>query len=483
MMETYQGHVRTPADAIVLFEACRLGLLPRVQRRLSEKERQSIRSGSVFVWDEREAGMRRWTDGKSWSASRVSGSFLTYREMEGKRGGPIYHSLAASTSQRRAGKTPDSARGSDSDQEMGEEGPDGYRYKPDGLMKQSFSITTSAGQHLHLISYYARSHPGGQNLCQPSNDPQLRGIRIQKGMYPESTIHEPQNTPAPASRPPLGASSFLSSPHNVPAAQLPSSFGRTAAPHQHMYASNSAFGWPPSPAITPPSYNNYPYPAHGSALPIHQPLPGSGPPQYTSLTSAASPSLHYSQPHPLAGASSLPSLHPQPQAPPQLPRGSSPGLAAQRSAYTSPHLAHDSLGSFQQQQAPQIQLHQQSQQLHSPNFRNDPNPDPRFTTILKPQPLPLMSPLQPRIPDQYDTNPAREVGNMSKTIPSIGSLMGGSSDIGDAARSDPSTSRAGSRSPCGTQRSATPKDIPSDKMNGFREDQRAIRVLDRVFKA
>ena len=51
-METYTGHVRTPADAIILFEACRLGLLPRVQRRLSEKERQNIKSGSVFVWDE-----------------------------------------------------------------------------------------------------------------------------------------------------------------------------------------------------------------------------------------------------------------------------------------------------------------------------------------------------------------------------------------------------------------------------------------------
>ena len=75
-METYHGHVRTPNDAILLFEACRIGLLPRVQRRLSEKERQQIKSGSVFVWDEREAGMRRWTDGKSWSASRVSGSFL-----------------------------------------------------------------------------------------------------------------------------------------------------------------------------------------------------------------------------------------------------------------------------------------------------------------------------------------------------------------------------------------------------------------------
>src|SRR5690349_14849740 len=104
-METYNVLVRTPTDAIILFEACRMGLLPRVQRRLSEKERQSIRSGSVFVWDEREAGMRRWTDGKSWSASRVSGSFLTYREMEGKRGN------AFGGGRRGAGKTPDSGRG------------------------------------------------------------------------------------------------------------------------------------------------------------------------------------------------------------------------------------------------------------------------------------------------------------------------------------------------------------------------------------
>ncbi|KAF2772484.1 hypothetical protein EJ03DRAFT_256329, partial [Teratosphaeria nubilosa] len=136
-METYRGHVRTPNDAIILFEACRVGLLPRVQRRLSEKERQSITSGSVFVWDEREAGMRRWTDGKSWSASRVSGSFLTYREMEGKRGGSSFDKNA----------NRDGVQGSAEGDSDG--GPDGYRYKPDGLMKQSFSITTNGGQHLH----------------------------------------------------------------------------------------------------------------------------------------------------------------------------------------------------------------------------------------------------------------------------------------------------------------------------------------------
>lgn len=205
-METYNGHVRTPTDAIILFEACRLGILPRVQRRLSEKERQSIRSGSVFVWDEREAGMRRWTDGKSWSASRVSGSFLTYREMEGKRGGNSFVAPA-----NRVSKTPDSVNddplGGD-----GEEGPDGYRYKPDGLMKQSFSITTSQGQHLHLISYYSRSHPTTQVLRQPSTDPNLASIQPAKGMYPESTINDQSSVPAVTRSPMVGAPGYVMSP-------------------------------------------------------------------------------------------------------------------------------------------------------------------------------------------------------------------------------------------------------------------------------
>ncbi|KAL8886911.1 MAG: hypothetical protein Q9215_005447 [Flavoplaca cf. flavocitrina] len=242
-METYNGHVRTPADAIVLFEACRLGLLPRVQRRLSEKERQSIKSGSVFVWDEREAGMRRWTDGKSWSASRVSGSFLTYREMEGKRGGTgLVTSLAAS----RAGKTPESTRGSDSDAEgPQEEGPDGYRYKPDGLMKQSFSITTSNGNHLHLISYYSRSSPNAQSLNNPTSDPTLRSIRPAKGMYPESTVHEHQNIPA-VTRTPMASAGFSQTPH-MAGSQAPSQHPQ----QQAVQAQNRTPSDPPMSKIDP----------------------------------------------------------------------------------------------------------------------------------------------------------------------------------------------------------------------------------------
>ncbi|KAF3908079.1 hypothetical protein ABW21_db0205333 [Orbilia brochopaga] len=264
-METYHGMVRSPMDAIILFEACRQGLLPRVQRRLSEKERQSIKSGSIFVWDEREAGMRRWTDGKSWSASRVSGSFLCYREMEGKRGGgSAFPSIPATAN----GKSPDHGSESDSDNKDGL--AEGYRYKPDGLMKQSFSITTSTSQKLHLISYYARSQNMG-DLKQPSTDPQLKHIIPQPGVYPEQTLSDPpppqqmhQPLPMPIAAPPtlpVAATprTMLPFPPTQAPVQAPHVAPDMQPPHlpavSHLQAfgavssqSSSPYGWPPTSA-------------------------------------------------------------------------------------------------------------------------------------------------------------------------------------------------------------------------------------------
>ncbi|ROW07346.1 hypothetical protein VMCG_03934 [Cytospora schulzeri] len=331
MMETYHGLVRTPADAIKLFEACRVGLLPRVQRRLSEKERQSIRSGSVFVWDEREAGMRRWTDGKSWSASRVSGSFLTYREMEGKRGGGF------GTSRRSAGKTPDSGGGSDVDPDDGE--PDGYRYKADGLMKQSFSITTSQGQHLHLISYYSRPHPNEPELPQPSTDPSLRHIVPVKGMYPESSMNE---QPVPAmTRTPMASAYAPPPPH----------------PGYHpQYAQQPYPGWPPSPVATPP-YSHYTWSPHLAQIRIKEESPRlqhlqlkatqavSTPPGPGRSMPGPLPSVHGSTPPPRALSQSPPNggsnkaslsalLHPNPTPSNSEPNSASAG--GNNSATSSP---------------------------------------------------------------------------------------------------------------------------------------------------
>lgn len=155
-METYFGHIKTPQDALVIFEACRLGQLRRIQRRLSAKEGLQIKSGAVFAWDESEAGMRRWTDGRTWSPSRVSGSFLTYRELATKR------------RPRRTSKTTPI-----------------YTYKTNGLIKQSFSICTAANQKLHLISYYNKADVVAGRLTQPTADCTLSNIVVPRGVYPD----------------------------------------------------------------------------------------------------------------------------------------------------------------------------------------------------------------------------------------------------------------------------------------------------------
>lgn len=48
-----------------------------VNRRLKEDERKlMIKSGTIFIWDEKVAGMKRWTDGLLWSPSRILQNFL-----------------------------------------------------------------------------------------------------------------------------------------------------------------------------------------------------------------------------------------------------------------------------------------------------------------------------------------------------------------------------------------------------------------------
>lgn len=142
--ETYFGHIKTLEDALTLLAACELGLLPRVRRRLTARECEVIRSGSIFVWEEEEAGIRRWTDGMSWSASRVSGGFITYQETEGKR---VKTGTSASA---------------------------GHKQKCHGFTKLSYSIITSRGLHMHLISYYSPPLTSSSSLIQPSHDPLFR---------------------------------------------------------------------------------------------------------------------------------------------------------------------------------------------------------------------------------------------------------------------------------------------------------------------
>ncbi|RMZ78798.1 hypothetical protein DV738_g3603, partial [Chaetothyriales sp. CBS 135597] len=461
-METYNGLVRTPTDAIILFEACRLGILPRVQRRLSEKERQSIRSGSVFVWDEREAGMRRWTDGKSWSASRVSGSFLTYREMEGKRG-----SSSFSSSGNRAPKTPES--GAAEEAEEGNEEPDGYRYKPDGLMKQSFSITTSQGQHLHLISYYSRSSPTAQVLRQPCQDPSLASIQPAKGMYPESTVNDHASVPAVTRSPMPDAASYVvppqayaRSPHHPHPAYLP-----------HGYIPHPAYlAYPLGPMGAPPPYIPYPQPGlpplgyPHPAFPSQPPLP----------INQAPPSTFDQRP---LRTGELRQSTAKPGAIPPAPYTQSAPPPPVTQPYPQPAYAS----------APPTQSDAKND---SSTSSIDPRLDPRLTgppadTQTQQSGLQSTDESQNKSSDQTKATEISAPTTAVSQAPSLGAIVTGLQDAAKAASAttnvDPqphSPNRSGSASPGGTKPGAPPQDIPSEKL-GFREDKRALSMLDRAF--
>lgn len=75
--------VRDVHDAQIVLEAVRRDILPIVRRRLLSNEREDLKSGHVYVWEEAqdEGGLLRWTDGRRWYCSihlRYYQRLLTY---------------------------------------------------------------------------------------------------------------------------------------------------------------------------------------------------------------------------------------------------------------------------------------------------------------------------------------------------------------------------------------------------------------------
>lgn len=137
-------------DALLILEGIRLGVLPKVQRRLNDFERKFITAGNVYAWKENEMGMKRWTDGKSWLASKVKGPFLIYQEHDGTR-----------------------------------------NVKENGLVKQSFSLTTKQNEKFHLIAYYdpAERAKGNTTGKVPSQDPDLLKLLLDPSVYLSNFLH------------------------------------------------------------------------------------------------------------------------------------------------------------------------------------------------------------------------------------------------------------------------------------------------------
>ena len=70
--------IRSIQDVHKIFAAVQRGWLKMITRRLDADERMALRSGCIYVWEERGPntevtglGMERFTEGRRWSPSRV----------------------------------------------------------------------------------------------------------------------------------------------------------------------------------------------------------------------------------------------------------------------------------------------------------------------------------------------------------------------------------------------------------------------------
>ncbi|KAI5122552.1 hypothetical protein M0805_005279 [Coniferiporia weirii] len=158
-VEPFYGFVETTGDALRLIQAARQGIIPRITRRLNDLERRAmIRSGSIFIFSDDESGIKRWTEGLSWSASRIVGNFLVYREVTDRanaRSPP--ESRRAS---KRRGNTSELTTTELAEQKLSKSlvgclSDNNGRFKLNGLIKKTITIGVEGSDH-HLIAYYSQ---------------------------------------------------------------------------------------------------------------------------------------------------------------------------------------------------------------------------------------------------------------------------------------------------------------------------------------
>ncbi|TFY81972.1 hypothetical protein EWM64_g2040 [Hericium alpestre] len=161
--------VRSIADAQVIFYAVSQRILSIVSRRLDSEERRRIRSGSVYVWEERgpdaEAtglGIERWTDGIRWGPSRVRDEFLFYNEKESDMDLDVLgHAFNVQL-----------------------QGGSFYGRPRERLVKQTYSVfveTPRGRRKWHLIAYFTQESI--DSLYTIEDFPELASLRVPPGRF------------------------------------------------------------------------------------------------------------------------------------------------------------------------------------------------------------------------------------------------------------------------------------------------------------
>ncbi|KAL5631310.1 hypothetical protein ACGC1H_006983 [Rhizoctonia solani] len=190
---------------------------PLLQQRLNVDERESLTTGDVYVWEERDllsdAGesIERWTDGIKWGSSRVRNEFLFYYERD--------HNL----------KEPQAIQ----------EGR---------LIKQTFSVyfhppgdPRNRPRKWHMVAYYSQATVNG--LLKVEDFPQLAALRVPEGVFqPARAKRGHARSAEPASPTPIALARHRVSPVPIPSqsGSIGASRPRSGSRASYSHASSSS---------------------------------------------------------------------------------------------------------------------------------------------------------------------------------------------------------------------------------------------------
>ena len=179
MSPSWIGFVDDTHDIATLFEAAISGRIPVCERRPHDKEKQGlIQNGTVIIYDEDASGIKRWTDARSWSPSRVLGKFLVYREVNktdstGKKQ-VAKKNAAMVTDNRDLSTSPMQYPVTDEMRTLVGSLIGTYDFREEGLVKRTATCLYE-GRKYHLVSYF--SLDGYQYLKRPRCDPHLADVQ------------------------------------------------------------------------------------------------------------------------------------------------------------------------------------------------------------------------------------------------------------------------------------------------------------------
>ncbi|KAF7966585.1 hypothetical protein HWV62_37819 [Athelia sp. TMB] len=193
----FHGAVDNTVDALRLVAAARRGVIPRVLRRLNDVERRAlVVSGAVFVFAVGESRIKRWTDGRVWSPSRIDGNFLVYRELNEKNGGPTtadrFEEWRPEDGQAWAAKG--KGRGARSTGEAASPGGTSRSTKAsssatDGGYK-TITVTVNGEDH-HLIVYYSQADFDADRLPPLASRPDIFNQSLEVAIFNFGTLRLP----------------------------------------------------------------------------------------------------------------------------------------------------------------------------------------------------------------------------------------------------------------------------------------------------